>query len=263
MSLPERAVENSSVESNASSRREFLKSSGIMTTGLMTGAAVAGQLAVARSAHAAGSDVLKVGLVGCGGRGTGAALQALKADKNTKLVAMGDAFPDAIQSSLANLKKSSEADRVDVPAERQFSGFDNYKKVCDADVDVVLLAAPPHFRPEHFEYAVKAGCHSFVEKPVAVDAPGVTRVLNAVAESKKKKLAVGVGLQRHHEKKYIETIKRLQDGEIGDIIAARAYWNGGGVWDPRVTREQTKSDLEYQVRNWYYYNWLSGDHICE
>ena len=264
MSLPERAVENSSVESNASSRREFLKSSGIMTTGLMTGAAVAGQLAVARSAHAAGSDVLKVGLVGCGGRGTGAALQALKADKNTKLVAMGDAFPDAIQSSLANLKKSSEADRVDVPAERQFSGFDNYKKVCDADVDVVLLAAPPHFRPEHFEYAVKAGCHSFVEKPVAVDAPGVHRILAAGEEAQKKNLAVVSGLCWRYDFGARASLEQIGEGKVGDIVAIHAQYNTPGLpkW-PMLKRESSWSDMEYQLRNWYYYTWLSGDGIVE
>ena len=133
----------------------------------------------------------------------------------------------------------------------------------ECDVDLVVLATPPGYRPVHVEAAVAAGKHVFMEKPVAVDGPGVRRVLAAVAEAKKKKLGMGVGLQRHHQQSYIETIKRLQDGAIGDIVAGRAYWNGGGVWDPRVTREQVKSDLEYQVRNWYYYNWLSGDHINE
>ncbi|MBN8627809.1 MAG: Gfo/Idh/MocA family oxidoreductase, partial [Planctomycetes bacterium] len=189
MSTPDRLDVSTSGTAADASRREFIK-----TTGLVAAGAVAGSLSIARSAHAAGSDVLKVGLVGCGGRGTGAALQALKADKNVKLVALGDVFPDALQSSLANLKKSSEADRVDVPAERQFVGFDNYKKVCDSGIDVVLLAAPPHFRPDHMEYAVKAGLHSFVEKPVAVDAPGVRAVLAACAEARTRKLAVVSGL---------------------------------------------------------------------
>jgi predicted dehydrogenase len=135
--------------------------------------------------------------------------------------------------------------------------------VIDSGVDLVILATPPGFRPIHFEYAVKAGKHIFMEKPVAVDAPGVRQVIEANKIAKEKKLKVGVGLQRHHQASYLETIARLKDGAIGDILALRAYWNGGGVWDPRKTREECRSEMEYQVVNWYYYNWLSGDHICE
>lgn len=239
------------------SRRSFLQGS--------TLAVVGGSLALARSAHAAGADeTIRVGLVGCGGRGTGAAAQALSTTGPVKLVAMADAFEDSLTGSLNSLKKQiKDASRIDVPQERQFVGLDGYQKLLDAGVDLVILATPPGFRPAQFEAAVKAGKHVFMEKPVAVDAPGVRQVLAATAEAKKKGLGVGVGLQRRHQLSYLETIKRLQDGEIGDLVTGRVYWNGAGVWDPRKTREQVASDMEYQVRNWYYYNWLSGDHIVE
>jgi len=240
------------------SRRAFLKSSAVAAGG----AALLGQLSIGQSAHAAGDDVIRVGLVGCGGRGTGAASQALHVKGNVKLVAMGDAFKDAVDSSLANLKKDDELkDRIDVPAERQFAGFDAYKQVIDSGVDLVILATPPGFRPIHLAAAVAAGKHVFMEKPVAVDAPGVRSVLASTEEAKKKGLALGVGLQRHHQPEYIETIQRLRDGAIGDILAARVYWNGAGVWVRERKPEQT--EMEYQVRNWYYFNWLSGDHIVE
>jgi predicted dehydrogenase len=245
---------------SSASRRDFLKAS----TAAAVSGTIAGSLAVERSAHAAGRDELKIGLVGCGGRGTGAARDALEAKPYVKLVAMGDAFEDSLQGSLRSLRGLKDfAERVDVPADRQFTGFGAYEKVIGAGVDLVILATPPGFRPIHFKAAVAAGKHVFMEKPVAVDAPGVRTVLEANKIAKEKSLGVGVGLQRHHQPSYLETIKRLHDGMIGDIIAARAYWNGGGVWDPRKTHEECKSEMEYQMRNWYYYNWLCGDHICE
>ena len=179
---------------------------------------------------------------------------------------MGDAFENSLESSLRNITSSMKdqaAERVAVDAEHKFAGFDAYQKVIDSGVDLVILATPPGFRPIHFEAAVKAGKHVFMEKPVAVDAPGVRQVLAAVEEAKTRNLKVGVGLQRHHQNSYLETIKRLNDGAIGDIVTLRVYWNSGGVWDPRVKREDAKSEMEYQMRNWYYYNWLCGDHICE
>lgn len=263
MSTPERSPvssnEASTADNTAPSRRDFLKTSSLVAAG-----AVAGSLAVARSAHAAGSDILKIGLVGCGGRGTGAAVQALKADPNVRLVALGDVFPDALASSLANLKKTKEADRVDVPADRQFTGFDNYKKVCDSGIDVVLLATPPQFRPEHMEYAVKAGLHTFVEKPVAVDALGVHRILAAGEEAKKKNLAVVSGLCWRYDFGARAALQQIQDGAIGDICAIHAQYNTPGLpkW-PMLKRESGWSDMEYQLRNWYYYTWLSGDGIVE
>lgn len=260
-------MEPSPLRQPGTSRRDFITKSSLA----VAAGGMALELGSARFAHGAEKDdTIKIGVIGCGGRGTGAAMQAISTEGPVKLVAMGDAFEDSVEKAYKNLENSKgrdgeklSKDRLDCPKERRFSGLDAYKKVLECDVDLVVLATPPGYRPVHFEAAVKAGKHVFMEKPVAVDAAGVRRVLAAVAESKKKKLGVGVGLQRHHEKKYLETIKRIQDGEIGDIIAARAYWNGGGVWDPRVTREQTKSEMEYQVRNWYYYNWLSGDHINE
>ncbi len=246
---------------SAANRREFLKSSSLAAVG----AGVLGSLGSLPGAYAAGDDTIKVGLVGCGGRGTGAAGQAISTKGNVKLVAMGDAFADRLQNSLSTLSKTPELqeklDRIDVPPDRQFVGFDAYQKVLAAGIDLVILATPPGFRPIHFEAAVKAGKHVFMEKPVAVDAPGVRQVLAAVEESKKKNLGVGVGLQRHHDAKYIETIQRLKDGEIGDIHTARVYWNDKGVWVHHRKPEET--EMEYQMRNWYYFVWLCGDHIVE
>ncbi len=238
------------------SRRNFIKDSSL----LVAGGAMVGQLALSRSAHAFGSDEIRIGLIGCGGRGTGAASQAMNTEGATRLVAMGDAFQSRLQQSVRGLK-GEHGDKVDVPPERQFVGLDAYQRVLESDIDLVILATPPGFRPLHFEAAVKAGKHVFMEKPVAVDAPGVRRVLKVAQEAKQKNLAVAVGLQRRHEKRYIETIKRLQDGAIGDITVTRAYWVGDGVWvNPRMDNE---SELQYQMRNWYYFNWLCGDHIVE
>jgi len=242
--------------SKQASRRRFIKTSSL----LMAGGAVAGQLSLARSAHAFGSDEIRIGLIGCGGRGTGAASQAMNTEGKTRLVAMGDAFQDRLQQGLRGLK-GEHNDKVDVPQDRQFVGLDAYQKVIEQDVDLVILATPPGFRPLHFEAAVNAGKHVFMEKPVAVDAPGVRRVLEVAKKAKEKNLAVAVGLQRRHEKRYIETIKRLQDGAIGDITVTRAYWNGDGVWvRPRMPND---TEMSYQMRNWYYFNWLCGDHIVE
>ena len=247
--------------STESSRRDFLKTSSVAALGT---ASIA-NFGLNSSVYASGDDTIKVGLIGCGGRGTGAATQALSTNGNVKLTAVGDAFEDAARNVLNGIKGGlkDKADRVQVSPEKIFTGFDAYQKVIDSGVDLVLLATPPGFRPIHFEYAVKAGKNIFMEKPVAVDAPGVRQVLEANKIAKEKKLKVGVGLQRHHQAPYLEAIKRIHDGAIGDIIALRVYWNGGGVWDPRITRAQAKSEMEYQMRNWYYYNWLCGDHICE
>lgn len=240
------------------SRRQFLQTS----TAAALGTAVLGGLDVARSAHAAGDDLIRVGLIGCGGRGTGAASQALKTSGPVKLVAMGDAFRDRVESSLTNLlKEDGLAERIDVPQERQFAGFDAFQQVIDSGVDLVILATPPGFRPQHLAAAVDAGKHVFMEKPVAVDAPGVRAVIEAGRRAREKNLAVGVGLQRHHQNTYLETIKRLQDGAIGDIIATRVYWNSAGVWVHPKQPDQT--EMQYQMRNWYYFNWLCGDHIVE
>lgn len=246
-----------SADAKSKSRRDFIKTSSF----LMAGGAVASSLNIARAAHPFGSDVIKLGLIGCGGRGSGAAVQAMNTmGGEVKLVAMGDVFDDRLQGAFRGIK-SQHPDKVDVSKERMFSGFDNYKGVLQCDVDMVILATPPGFRPLHFEAAVKAGKHVFMEKPVAVDAAGVRRVLAANEEAKKKDLAVAVGLQRRHEPRYKETIQRIQDGAIGEIILARAYWNGATPWVR--PRQANMTEMEYQMRNWYYFNWLCGDHIVE
>ncbi|WP_435018709.1 Gfo/Idh/MocA family protein [Tundrisphaera sp. TA3] len=227
-----------------------------------TVAAVASSANIAANAYAGGSDTLKIGLVGCGGRGTGAAEQALTADPGNRLVAMGDAFPDQIESSFSTLKGSAVAERVDVPSDARFSGFDAYKNVIDA-VDVVLLATPPGFRPIHFAYAVAKGKHAFIEKPMAVDGPGLRMFLDAAKESKAKGLAATHGFCWRYYEPRRELMKRVADGAIGDITSVETTYNSRGVWDPRRTREQCSNDMEYQMRNWYYYSWLSGDHIVE
>jgi len=185
--------------------------------------------------------------------------------RDSALKAIHD-FADRLESSLKVLREKF-GDRVDVPRERQFIGFDAYKQAT-ALADVVILATPPGFRPMQFEEAVRQGKNVFTEKPVATDAPGVRRFLAAAAESKRKNLKVGVGLQRHHQLGYLETLQRLHDGAIGDIVATRAYWNGSTPWvHPRKELEKQYgrplTEMEYQMRNWYYFVWLCGDHICE
>ena len=212
------------------------------------------------NAQKARSETVRFGLVGCGGRGTGAATQILNSQHNTKLVAMADAYIDKVEGAHKRVARTHEQ-KVDVPKDKMFAGFDAYKKLMEQDLDLVVLATSPGFRPLHFENAVNKGLHVFMEKPVGVDGPGIRRVLAANEIAKKKNLLVAVGLQRHHEPQYQETIKRLQDGAIGDINYMRAFWNGGGVWTRGRQADQT--ELQYQMRNWYYFNWLCGDHICE
>ena len=238
------------------SRRNFLKSS----SAAVVGGAWMGTLVSGRAAQGQGSlATIRVALVGCGGRGTGAADEALRTAGDVKLVAIADAFRDRLDGCYATLKEKHGA-RVDVPEERKFVGFDAYQKAMEL-ADVVILATPPGFRPIHFEEAVRQGRHVFMEKPLATDAPGVRKVLAAAGAAKAKNLKVGVGLQRRHHPGYIETVKRLQDGAIGELMAMRCYWNGGGVWVR--PRKDGQTEMEYQMRNWYYFTWLSGDHICE
>lgn len=244
-------------QSSVPSRRDFLRSS----TAAAVGGAMLGGLTLPRSVHAGVDDVLKIGLIGCGGRGTGAAAQALAADKNVKLTAMGDAFSDRLKSSLENLKKQTPAEKIDVSEDRCFVGFDAYRQVIDSGVDVVLLCTPPHFRPAHFKAAVAAGKHVFAEKPVAVDAPGVRSVLATAEEAKKKGLAVVSGLCYRYDLPKRETMKRIHDGEIGDIVAINVNYNTGTLW--MHPRKPEWSDMEWQLRNWLYFTWLSGDHNVE
>ncbi len=238
----------------AASRREFLQSSAVA-------ASAAVLLPSAHYVYADGSDTLRVGLVGCGGRGTGAAMTALSADRNVRLTAMGDAFRDRLQGSLAQLRREgSIANKIDVPAERQFVGFDAYQQVLN-HCDVILLCTPPHFRPTHLEAAVRANKHAFVEKPVAVDGPGVRRVLAACQEAQRRRLAVVSGLCWRYHRGMKETFHRIHDGAIGDIVALQCNYNTGTLW--HRPREQGWSDMEWQLRNWLYFTWLSGDFNVE
>jgi predicted dehydrogenase len=245
----------------ATSRRRFVKQTTWLAGGLL-----AAPLFSRANYFSGADDTIKVALVGCGGRGTGAATQALLSKQNVKLVAMADAFRDNLDRSYKRLiaPETSKgtginlADRIDVPEERKFSGFDAYQKAI-ALADVVILATPPGFRPIHFEEAIKQNKHVFMEKPVATDPTGVRRVLDAAAVAKQKKLNVVVGLQRHYQNSYRELFKRKD--LIGDITSAQAWWNNDGVWVRK--RQPSQTEMEYQMRNWYYFVWLCGDHICE
>jgi len=244
--------------SASASRRSFFKDSGLLLAG---GALVGGPLPGVPTVHSFGSDVIRIGLVGCGGRGTAAAIQALNTSGGeVRLTAMADAFEHNLQSAYRSIK-GKHPQLVDVTPATRFVGLDAYQSVLGSDIDLVILATPPGFRPLHFERAIEAGKHVFMEKPVAVDAPGVRRVLAAGQLAQKKGLAVQVGLQRRHEARYRECIERLHDGAIGEPVFARAYWNGAGVWTR--PRRPGQTELEYQIHNWYYFNWLSGDHITE
>jgi predicted dehydrogenase len=206
--------------------------------------------------------VLKVGLIGCGGRGTGAAINALSADPHTQITALGDAFADRADSCLQTLQENTElASRVLVDRERVFSGFDAYKNVIDSGVDVVILASPPHFRPRHLAYAVDQGKHCFVEKPIAVDVPGSLEVKQTCELAATKGLSIVSGLCWRYEPGVVETIDRVKSGAIGDIIAIESCYNAGPLW--HRGDESSWSRMEYQLRNWPYYTWLSGDHITE
>jgi len=252
------ADRRNSVPSNCTSRRRFLERS---LLGAIGGAALSRTLAV--HAHAAGTDLLRVGLIGCGGRGTGAAAQALQADKNVKLVAMADAFADRVEKSLAALQtQQAIAGKIDVPPERRFAGFDAYQKLMASGVDVVLLCEPPHFRPAHLKAAIDAGLHVFAEKPVAVDSPGVRLVLQTCREAEKKRLSIVSGLCLRYCYGFQETAKRVHEGQIGEVLALEAndYRSGGGGGKPR---EPGMTDMHWQMRNWYFFTWLSGDFNVE
>jgi len=245
------------------SRREFLKTSAVLASG-----AIAMPLESKANFFSGADDAIKVALIGCGGRGTGAAMQACLTKQNVKLVAMADAFRDRIDSCYKSLTaddisegsgaKRNIKGRIDVPEERKYTGFDAYKKAM-AHADVVILTTPPGFRPIHFEEAVKQGKQIFMEKPVATDPAGIKRVLDAAAVAKQRKLNVVVGLQRHYQSSYRQLYAKKN--LIGDITSAQAWWNNDGVWvNPR---KYNQTEMEYQMRNWYYFVWLCGDHIVE
>ncbi|ALN91558.1 MULTISPECIES: Gfo/Idh/MocA family protein [Lysobacter] len=234
-------------------RREFLQ------RGVGTAAAV-GLASVFGSAYAGGSDEIRVGLIGAGGRGTGALRNVLEAAPGVRVVAIGDVFPEQLGKSIAAIE-AKLGKPIGVPPERQFSGLDAYKKVIAQDINYVILASPPAFRPEHLKAAIEAGKHVFTEKPIAVDSPGVRQVLALSDIADGKGLKIAAGTQRRHQAGYLDTIKRIHDGAIGEIVAARAYWNQGGLW--HVDRKPGWSDGEWMLRNWLYFNWLAGDIIVE
>ena len=242
-----------SINETLNERREFIKASALVAGGVMM------SMPTWAGVNSSVDDTIKIALIGCGDRGTGAAFQALSTKFNIKLVAMADAFQDRLDNSYKLLTEKFK-EKIDVPKERQFVGFDAYKQAI-ALADVVLLVTPPGFRPIHFEEAVNQGKHIFMEKPVAVDSPGIRKVLAAAEIAKQKKLNVVVGLQRRYQTNYREVLKRIQDGAVGDIYAGQVYWNSGGVWVKPRTANQT--EMNYQMRNWYYFNWLCGDHIVE
>ncbi len=243
---------------HSADRRRFLKQSTVATVS----AAMAGTLLVPRFVHAGENETLKVGLIGAGGRGTGAAANALQADPDTVLTAVGDTFADQADRSLKTLQRmESIAPQVQVDDAHVYVGFDAYKRVVDSGVDVIILATPPHFRPDHLEYAVQQNKHCFVEKPIAVDVPGVLRVEEISKRAKEKNLAVVSGLCWRYHPAVVETVKRVRDGEIGEVISIESHYNTGLLWHRGHKPEW--SDMEYQVRNWLYFPWLSGDHIAE
>jgi myo-inositol 2-dehydrogenase / D-chiro-inositol 1-dehydrogenase len=255
---------NNGTKRDGATRRDFLK-----TTTVAAGAALAGQLSLAPSVHAAGSDAIKVGLIGCGGRGTGAAHNVLVSAKGVTLVGLADAFEDRLTSCRRIIENLAKKERkikelqnaVDVEG-RCYVGLEAYDQLINkSGANYIMLATPPGFRPLHLQAAVAAGKNIFTEKPVAVDAAGIRKVLAAYEDAKKKGLAIAAGTQRRHQLGYIETLKRVHEGAIGKIVAARCYWNQGILWFKKRTDDMT--DLQWQMRNWYNFTWLCGDHIVE
>ncbi|HXG55879.1 MAG TPA: Gfo/Idh/MocA family oxidoreductase [Vicinamibacterales bacterium] len=240
----------------STTRRDFLKTA--TTAALST--ALAPETRVFAGQQAAGSDAIRIGLIGCGGRGTGAVQDAITSSAGVTLVAMGDAFADRLTSSRTRLREKFGR-AADVPEDRCFTGFDAYQKVLASDVNYVILATPPGFRPAHLSAAVAAGKHIFTEKPVAVDGPGIRTVLEVYEQARAKGLGIAAGTQRRHQTGYVETMRRIHDGAIGNIVSARCYWNQGFLW--KKDRQPQWTDAEWQLRNWLYFTWLSGDHIVE
>ena len=254
-------------------RRGFLKSAAATSAILASASAI--------TAHAAGSDEIRVGMIGCGGRGQGACENVMNSSKGVKIVALGDAFKEKTYDLKAHLEDwikrvpkasnprtvGNEAARkfgnqVDVPPDRCFDGLDAYEKIINCpEVNYVMLATPPGFRPIHIQAVVAAGKNLFCEKPVGVDATGIRRVLAAYEEAKKKGLYIVAGTQRRHQLGYQKTIEQIHDGALGDITSLRVYWNGGGIWFHR--RKPNATDVAYQLDNWYHFMWLCGDHITE
>ncbi len=249
------------------SRRNFIKTSAAVS--------MAAMLSGTGKIFADGSDKMRVGVIGCGGRGSGAAVDCIKSSEGVEIVAIGELFQDRLEKGINNIKEKLvedklPADKLKVTEETCFVGFDAYKKVvaCD-DVDMVIIATPPHFRPMHLEAAIEAGKHVFMEKPVAVDPGGIRSIIATSEIAEQKGLAIVAGTQRQHQEHYLEIIRRIHKGDIGEIVAAQCYWNMEGLWleaakDNLTNKEKLGwSDMEYQIRNWLFLVWLSGDHIVE
>ena len=201
---------------------------------------------------------IKVGVIGCGGRGSGAIQNLFDAADGIRLTALGDVFPDRLEGLR---KMAAEKLGQEVPDENCFIGFDAYQKVIDSGVDMIIDTTPPVFRPDHFKYAVQKGVHSFLEKPVAVDAKGYRTVMAAAKQAQAKGLCVVCGTQRHHQRPYVEAFRKIQEGYIGEITGGNVYWNQGMLW--YRNREKGWSDMEWMIRDWVNWKWLSGDHIVE
>jgi len=234
-------------------RRDFLKT----TAAASLAAAIPGNLGL----HAQGSDTIRIGVIGCGGRGTGAAIDAVNSSPGVEIIALFDPFPDRIERSLKTLRGKVPA-AVKVKPEACFTGLDGYKKLLSIkDINYIVTAAPPGFRPIHLKAAVEAGKNVFMEKPVAVDPVGVRSVIASSALAAEKGLAIVTGTQRRHQKRYLELMKRVHDGAIGELVGGQCYWNQGDLWV--IKQEPGMSDMEWQCRNWLYFSWTSGDHIVE
>ncbi len=252
---------------NNHDRRDFLKAG----TAAAAGAALAG---LAPYVHAAGSDTIKVGIIGCGGRGTGAGGDVLQAAPNVEIVAIGDVFKFRVQNCRRRLQDAVQEEeikklgnKVSLPDDRCFAGLDCHDKVLNSGANYIILASPPGFRPTHLQAAVAAGKNIFTEKPVGVDGPGIRKVLAAYEDSLKKGLGIAAGTQRRHQNSYLETMKRVHGGEIGDVVALRCHWDGDGIWfrkrDELRDKNEPTSDLAFQLHNWYHFVWTCGDHIVE
>ncbi|MGH7495401.1 MAG: Gfo/Idh/MocA family protein [bacterium] len=243
---------NEQRRSMALTRRDFMKTTAAVTAGWMASR----NFAFAYPA----SETIRVGLIGCGGRGTGAAKDCVESSPGVEIVALGDLFQDRLDQCKERLR-AALGERYKVTEESCFVGFDAFKNVIASNADLVLLATPPAFRPLHLRAAIEAGKHVFMEKPVAVDPLGVRAVMESSDLAKQKGLAIVAGTQRRHHSGYVETMKRIHAGAIGDLVTAQVYWNQGGLW--MHPRQPGWTDMEWQARNWLYFTWLSGDHIVE
>ncbi len=228
-----------------------------------TAAASLGIAAAPHLAHAGrrpAQDPIRVGLIGCGGRGTGAAINCYESSQGVRIAALGDLFGDRLGACRARLLDKIRGG-CDFSEETSFAGFDAFQRVLDTDIDMVILATPPGFRPQHLAASIDAGKHVFMEKPVAVDPPGVRSVMASADRAAERGRAIVAGTQRRHQLGYLEAMERIHDGAIGELVSLQVYWNQGGLWD--AERKPRYTDMEWQIRNWLYFTWLSGDHIVE